>query len=292
MSGPPFDVRDSGFVGVYDDLPLWSAPCGFLLLDAVDLKPGTRALDVGCGTGFPLVELGERLGPGCEVHGVDPWAPAIDRAQDKIRRRQTGHVRAHLGRAEELPFPSAYFDLIVSNLGINNLDAPERVLAECRRVARDGAQLVVSTNLAGTMQEVYVVLERALADLGIADRASRIEELVASRKTPSDITALIAASGFEVVRTVRSSFSMRYLDGDALLGHSFIRLAFLDAWMGAVDADQRHAACSALLRRLNEEAERSRGLTVTVPIACFVARAAAGSGACRFDTRVDGSGQS
>lgn len=68
----------------FDELSLWSAPFGLKLLDVVVLRPGIVALDVGCGTGFPLVELGQRLGPSAHVHGVDPWGTALARARDKL----------------------------------------------------------------------------------------------------------------------------------------------------------------------------------------------------------------
>jgi ubiquinone/menaquinone biosynthesis C-methylase UbiE len=56
----------------YDELPLWSAPFGLLLLKHLPLRPHLTVLDVGCDTGFPLLELAQRLGATCRVHGVDP----------------------------------------------------------------------------------------------------------------------------------------------------------------------------------------------------------------------------
>ena len=52
-----FDLRDPELVGVLDDLSLWSAMAGQLLLEHVPLRPGIRALDIACGTGFPMLEL-------------------------------------------------------------------------------------------------------------------------------------------------------------------------------------------------------------------------------------------
>ncbi len=43
-------------------LAAWSAPFGLRLLDVVPLDPAATVLDVGCGTGFPLLELAHRLG--------------------------------------------------------------------------------------------------------------------------------------------------------------------------------------------------------------------------------------
>ena len=50
------DFDQPGVVEQYDELPLWSAPFGLLLLDRVPLMPGLVVLDVGAGTGFLTVE--------------------------------------------------------------------------------------------------------------------------------------------------------------------------------------------------------------------------------------------
>ena len=42
------------------------------LLKHVPLGRNLRVLDVGCSTGFPLLELAQRLGPTCAVVGLDP----------------------------------------------------------------------------------------------------------------------------------------------------------------------------------------------------------------------------
>ena len=53
------------FVNTFDELPLWSAPFGLLLLKHVELKPNLKVIDIGSGAGFPLLELASRLGNSC-----------------------------------------------------------------------------------------------------------------------------------------------------------------------------------------------------------------------------------
>jgi len=276
MTGGPasLDLADSAFVAVYDDLPLWSAACGQLLLDSIAVAPGLRALDVGCGTGFPLIELAERIGPGGEAHGVDPWAPAVERARQKIARRGVGNAFVHDGGAEALPFPDGFFDLVVSNLGVNNFERPAAALAECRRVARVGAEIALSTNLQGTFAELYEELPAALAEAGVADAEVRVAGHVAHRTTVARTEELLRQAGFAPVRAVERSFRMRYADGAALLAHHFIRLGFRPAWEELAPEGSRAAAMEALRRRLDERAARDGGIALTVPIACVIGRAA------------------
>jgi arsenite methyltransferase len=268
------DLLDPAFVAVYDDLPLWSAAPGLLLLEEVPLAPGVRALDVGCGTGFPLVELAERIGEGGEVHGIDPWGPAVERARDKIARRGVRNAFVHEGSAETLPFEDASFDLIVSNLGVNNFADPLAVLRECRRVARPGAHVAIATNVQGSFAELYADLEGALTDVGVAGARERVAEHVATRTTIPRTQVMLAHTGFAPVRSAERSFRMRWASAAALLEHSFVRLAFRPAWEALFPEDSREAGLAALARRLDERARQTGALELTVPLACVIARAA------------------
>lgn len=51
------DYQTPEFGDLYDELPLWSAPFGLMLLDQVTLRPAMTILDVGAGTGFMTIEL-------------------------------------------------------------------------------------------------------------------------------------------------------------------------------------------------------------------------------------------
>ncbi|MCK7521975.1 MAG: methyltransferase domain-containing protein [Ignavibacteriales bacterium] len=80
-----FDLNDKDTVSIIDELPLWSAPFGLKLLDAIKLRPNITALDIGFGLGFPLLEVAQRLGNSSKVYGIDPWKAAIERTQTKIK---------------------------------------------------------------------------------------------------------------------------------------------------------------------------------------------------------------
>ena len=87
-----YDFGDSDLVSIYDDLPLWSASFGLKLLERVRIGTNLNVLDIGCGTGFPLLELAERLGETCQVFGIDPWEEAVRRIELKIKKRDIKNV--------------------------------------------------------------------------------------------------------------------------------------------------------------------------------------------------------
>jgi len=260
------DFSSQRVIQAYDELPLWSAMFGLLLLEEVPLRGVERALDVGCGTGFPLIELAERLGGRAHVHGLDPWTAGLARAAEKISSRATRNVTVHEGIASAMPFEDGTFDLIVSNLGLNNFEDPAGSLRECRRVAKAGAVIALTTNLQGHMAEFYAAFERVLVDSGDRDSMRRLEEHVRHRATIASVRELLEGGCFSVRRVVERTGVMRFADGAALFSHHFIKLGFLDAWKKIVPGREAETFLM-LCRGLDEVARVAGELRLTVPMA-------------------------
>jgi ubiquinone/menaquinone biosynthesis C-methylase UbiE len=97
------------------------------------------ALDAGCGTGFLSLELATR---GHRVTGID-FAPAmLAEARRKAAERGTS-VRFEEADAEQLPFASGSFDLVISRHVLWTLPHPEAAIDEWIRVLRPGGRLAV-----------------------------------------------------------------------------------------------------------------------------------------------------
>lgn len=257
---------------LFDELPLWSAPFGLLLLDRVPMKSGLTILDVGAGTGFLTIELAERCGLGTKVIAVDPWKGAVDRLRRKISQRHLENVVLFEQDAATLELPDATVDVIVSNLGINNFDDPGRVLGMCFRVAKPGAILLLTTNLAGHMAEFYEVYRAVLIELGQSDRLAALEAHINHRGTVDSVARLVEGAGFEAVDVVTNSFRIRFADGSSLLRHYFIRLGFVQGWKSVAGVDARQKTFEKLEQRLNAVAQERGELALTIPVACFVGR--------------------
>ena len=256
------DLTDPATVALYDELPLWSAPFGLVLLDTVRLRAGLTVLDVGCGTGFPLLELAERLGPEARLHGVDPWAPAMERLRAKVAAwKLGGQITLHVMKVESM-------ELVVSNNGLNNVADLPRALAVCARLARPQAQLVFTANLPGTMAGFYEVLGRALDDAGVVDGQQRIAEHIRARRLPvEELVGLAGDAGFGIDEVSRHSFRWSFTSAGALFRHHFIRLGFLDAWRALVPEEARPEVLRTVQARLDANA-----LRLEIPFVCISAR--------------------
>ncbi len=110
------------------------------LCDSADLHAGWRVLDVATGSGNAAIAAA-RLG--CRVVGVD-YVPAL---LERGRRRAAAEgldVELVEGDAEELPFPDASFDAVLSVFG--SMFAPDhpRAAAELLRVCRPGGTIALA----------------------------------------------------------------------------------------------------------------------------------------------------
>lgn len=261
------DWTHPAFVAILDELPLWSAIFGHLLLEHIQIRPHLRVLDVGCGTGFPLLELAQRLGATCKVYGIDPWEAALNRVRQKTDLLDIRNVEVRQGDAAAMPFEDGTFDLIVSNLGINNFENSAAVLSECARVAKPGARIALTTNLRGHMEEFYEVFEASLKELTKTAALDRLEKHIHHRTTLKEASQLLEGAGFNVARIHRDTFSMRFVDGSTMLRHSFIRIGFLDAWREVAGAQDEREVFARLEEHLNHLAGQQGELRLTIPMA-------------------------
>ena len=261
-----FDLNDKDTVSIIDELPLWSAPFGLKLLDAIKLRSNITALDIGFGLGFPLLEVAQRLGNSSKAYGIDPWKTAVERTRLKINILGLTNIELLEGAAENIPLPDNSIDLIVSNNGINNVQNLDQVMNECRRVTKKSAQFVVTVNLDGTMMEFYNELEKVLIEEGLNENAIKLKRHIYEKRKPIDeLLNLFEKNEFKIINVDRNFFKYRYLNATAMFNHSFIRLAFLDSWLDLVPANKVNAIFTQVENRLNIKAQNDGEMTLTIP---------------------------
>lgn len=261
-----FNPDDPDLISVIDELPLWSAPFGLSLLDTINLMPNINALDIGCGLGFPLIELSQRLGTSCKVYGIDPWESAIERINLKIKTYNLKNVIALKGVAEELPFDDNFFDLIVSNNGINNVEDMHKSLSECSRVSKPDAQFTVTLNLEDTMIEFYNLFEETLIKNKLVEEVKKMKQQIYSKRKPlEDIKKSLSETGFEIKNIKNDSFTLRFLNGTAMFNHSLIKYWFLDGWKNILNPGNIQNIFEQVENKLNSVAKENGEVILTVP---------------------------
>jgi SAM-dependent methyltransferase len=110
----------------------FSGPLAGVFADAAGVRPGVRALDVGCGPGALTSVLVQRLGVE-HVSAVDPSPPFVE----AVRSRLPG-VDVTAGSAESLKFADDSFDVTLAQLVVHFMADPVSGLAEMARVTSPG----------------------------------------------------------------------------------------------------------------------------------------------------------
>jgi ubiquinone/menaquinone biosynthesis C-methylase UbiE len=109
------------------------------LLQTAAPGPGSRVLEVGCGTGNYLAAI-ERAS-GCEAWGVDPSAEMLAGA-----RRQGLPLQLEQGRAEALPLPDGAFDLLFTVDVFHHVGDRAAFFGEAARVLKPGGLFCTVTD--------------------------------------------------------------------------------------------------------------------------------------------------
>ena len=107
------------------------------ILRLLDLHPGERVLDVGCGIGY-LSGLAAEVG--VEVCGVDMSSAALKHGASLVRRQPFA-----CAGADQLPFPDDSFDKVIFADVIEHVPDDGAALREIWRVCRPGAKVAVAT---------------------------------------------------------------------------------------------------------------------------------------------------
>jgi SAM-dependent methyltransferase len=112
---------------------------GFIHAKAI-FAPGARVLEAGCGVGAQTIQLAQN-NPEVEFVSVDYSAESLAVARGRADALGLSNVAFQCADIQALPFADAEFDGAFLCFVLEHLAAPERALAEIRRVMRPGAKL-------------------------------------------------------------------------------------------------------------------------------------------------------
>lgn len=138
-------------------------PVERLLTEEAAQGPGSRVLDIGCGTGVTTVAIARRLGPGARCTGIDVSEPMVEAARRRAERSGLD-VRFELADAQTRVFDDGCFDLVVSRWGVMFFADPVAAFANLRRAA-SGGQMRLITWRSHVENPFMTVAEEAAAPL-------------------------------------------------------------------------------------------------------------------------------
>jgi ubiquinone/menaquinone biosynthesis C-methylase UbiE len=125
----------------FQPLAAVTTPTAAKLVNFAGVKAGQQVLDVACGTGVVAVTCAMR---GASVTGLDLTPELLTAARESSAIAGV-KIDFHEGDAEQLPFPDAEFDVVLSQFGHIFAPRPDVALGEMLRVLRPGGTIAFST---------------------------------------------------------------------------------------------------------------------------------------------------
>jgi demethylmenaquinone methyltransferase / 2-methoxy-6-polyprenyl-1,4-benzoquinol methylase len=175
-------------------------------------KPA-RVLDLCCGTGDLAINISHLADYPVEIHGMDYSLPMLERAEQKASRLGLKKTPKFIrGEADNLPFPSAYFDCIGISFAFRNLTYKNPLaavhLSEILRVLKPGGRLVIvessqpETRIIRTLDHFYFNWYVAKVGNWLSGNKGAYHYLASSASafyTPAELKKLLIDSGFKTV---------------------------------------------------------------------------------------------
>jgi ubiquinone/menaquinone biosynthesis C-methylase UbiE len=185
---------------IYDDeiAPVWGTRFGKMLLRNLAVPSRGQVLDISCGTGWPTVEILRRMSDGSRLIAIDASSAMLDVARRKVA--DLGALAKKVFFRTESPVPKLSFandvyDLVVCNLGLDEMPSLEAALRDFARVTKPGGEVRCTLPLAGTFQEFHDLYREVLIKHDKHEALDRLDKLVARYPTIDHIERCMRAAG-------------------------------------------------------------------------------------------------
>jgi arsenite methyltransferase len=108
------------------------------------LAVGERVLDLGSGAGTDSLIAAQMIGDTGRVTGIDMTPKMLARARAAASEMGIDNAEFVEAEAEQLPFPDASFDIVISNGVIDLIPDKDAVFAELFRVLAPGGRIQIA----------------------------------------------------------------------------------------------------------------------------------------------------
>jgi ubiquinone/menaquinone biosynthesis C-methylase UbiE len=223
------------------------------LCEALDLRAGSRVLDVAAGNGNATLAAARRF---CDVTSTDYVASLL--ASGQARAEAEGHaIKFQEADAENLPFPEASFDVVMSTFGVMFTPDQDKAASELARVCKPGGRIALANwTPESFIGQLFVTIGKYIPPAkGIKSPAlwgtkARVEELFG--KTAKEI------------RTANREFTFRYRSPAHWIEVFRTYYGPMNKTYGALDAGKQ-AAFTQDVMALMERDNRSGDATLVLP---------------------------
>jgi ubiquinone/menaquinone biosynthesis C-methylase UbiE len=226
---------------------------GETLCEALDLRSGSKVLDVAAGNGNATLAAARRW---CDVTSTDYVSSLLD--SGRARARAEGHtIRFQEADAENLPFPDASFDVVMSTFGVMFTADHDKAAAELGRVCKPGGKI----GMANWTPESFIgQLFKTIGKYLPPAPGVKSPALWGTKARLDELFGKIAKE----IRTTPRDFTFRYLSPEHWIEVFRTYYGPMNKTYGALDAEKQ-VAFTREVKALMERGNRASDGTLVLP---------------------------
>ncbi len=262
---------------IYDEeiAPVWGTRFGKMLLRNLALPERGQVLDISCGTGYPTIEILRRMREGSRLIAIDASSAMLDVARRKVSELGPLGKKGVFFRTEspvpKLSFADDVYDLVVCNLGLNEMPSLEVALRDFARVCKLGGEVRCTLPLAGTFQEFHDLFREVLIKHDKHEALDRLERYIARYPTVDHVercmkTALLGG-GLEI-----EEFTLLFKSSREFFFAPVMEYGPLAEWKEIAGAGQEMQDVFWYIKEAIDAYFDGRPFSVTVKAGCLIGR--------------------
>ena len=167
------------------------------LIDALELQPGERVLDLAAGPGEVGLLAAELIQPGGVLISSDQSEAMVELARARAAELALGNVEFRVINAESIDLPVASVDAVLCRWGYMLMVDPLAALVETRRVLKAGGRVSLAVWGSPAANPWLAVSSRVIQEHGLAEPpASETAPGAFALSDPERLRAMLEEAGF------------------------------------------------------------------------------------------------
>jgi ubiquinone/menaquinone biosynthesis C-methylase UbiE len=260
---------------VYDEeiLPLWSTRFGRMLLRHVEAPAKAMVLDVGCGTGYPALEVLRKLDDQSRIIAIDCASEMLNLARKKAADLAGRRIFFRTETVKQrLSFTADVYDLVISNDALWELDDPAATVADFARVSKPGGLVVFTLPLRGSWGEFYDIYREVLTKHDHHDILQKLAEEERRYPEPEEAVGWLKNAGMTDVTIETEQFELLFRSSREFFFAPVVEFGPLPSWKEVAGKGEVMQEIFWHIKEAIDAYFGDRAFSVTITAGCLAGR--------------------
>lgn len=261
---------------IYDDevLPIWSMRFGRMLLRKIETPPPkSMVLDVGCGTGYPALELLHKLDDQSRIIAIDCASEMLNVARKKAGDLSGKRIFFRTETIDKkLSFATDVYDLVVANDAVWELEDPKAAIMDFARVCKPGGHVLVTMPLAGSWAEFYDIYREVLVKHDHHEILHKLEEELARAPDREQARQWLEEAGLLDVSVEAEEFDLLFRSAREFFFAPVIEYGPLPQWKEIAGKGETMQEIFWHIKEAIDAYFGDRAFSVTIKAGCLLGR--------------------